>query len=235
VRADAQRNREAVLDAVDETFAPRGESVQMDEIAERAGLGVGTPTGTQTSRPRRLAITARRFEAMTSLARIAERIEDPWTAIETLLYSYLESAQPDTAFRLALLDPQEPNWDVIDAEKNAFAAIVERIVRRAVEADRLRADFRAEGFVLIPGSTSDRRRDAGHRGSLPAPPAARFTYTDQSSLPCVARGHRQLGAVTTGKPRMESTSPAGTRGASCPPHGSRSLHPARGVLRVWRG
>lgn len=150
LRADARRNREAVLDAAGELFARRGESVQMDEIAERAGLGVGTLYRHFADKQAlRAAIIGRRFEAMTGLARTAEQIEDPWTAFETLLYGYLESAQPDAAFRFALLGPQEPDWEEIDAEKNAFAAIVERIVRRAVDAGCLRADFRAGDFILI--------------------------------------------------------------------------------------
>jgi AcrR family transcriptional regulator len=150
LRADARRNRETILDAASELFARRGESVQMDEIAERAGLGVGTLYRHFADKQAlRAAIIGRRFEAMTGVARSAEQIEDPWTAFETLLYGYLESAQPDAAFRLALLGPQEPSWDEIDAEKTAFAAIVERIVQRAIDADHLRGDFSASDFILI--------------------------------------------------------------------------------------
>ncbi|MEU9428820.1 helix-turn-helix domain-containing protein [Streptomyces sp. NPDC048342] len=150
LRADARRNRETILDAASELFAQRGDSVQMDEIADRAGLGVGTLYRHFTDkRALRAAIIGRRFEAITSLARTAERIEDPWAAFETLLYRYLESAEPDAAFRFALLGSQEPDWDVIDAEKTAFAAIAESIVQRAVDAGRLRSDFRASDFVLI--------------------------------------------------------------------------------------
>lgn len=150
LRADARRNREAVLDAASELFARRGDSVQMDEIAQRAGLGVGTLyRHFADKRALRAAIIGRRFEAMTSLARTAEQIEDPWTAFKTLLYGYLESALPDAAFRFSLLGPQEPDWEDIDAEKTAFSEVVERIVQRAVEAGCLRADFRAYDFILI--------------------------------------------------------------------------------------
>jgi transcriptional regulator SbtR-like protein len=86
---------------------------------------------------------------MTGLARSAEEVQDPWEAFETLLYGYLESAEPDAAFRFALLGPEEPNWEDILAETRAFAAIVERIVRRAVDAGLLRADFRANDFILV--------------------------------------------------------------------------------------
>lgn len=42
LRADARRNRERVLEAANIVFASEGVSVQMDEIASRAGVGVGT-------------------------------------------------------------------------------------------------------------------------------------------------------------------------------------------------
>jgi AcrR family transcriptional regulator len=150
LRADARRNREAILDAAGELFARRGDSVQMDEIAERAGLGVGTLyRHFADKQAMRAAIIGRRFEAMTSLAESAEAIDEPWAAFETLLYGYLESARPDAAFRFALLGPQEPSWEEIDAEKTAFATIVDRITRRAVDAGHLRADFSGSDFVLI--------------------------------------------------------------------------------------
>jgi hypothetical protein len=57
--------------------------------------------------------------------------------------------ETDAAFRLAILSPDEPSWGEIDAEKNAFGAIIERIVRRNVDAGLLRADFSAGGFILI--------------------------------------------------------------------------------------
>jgi AcrR family transcriptional regulator len=150
LRADARRNRESVLDAAGELFAQRGDAVQMDEIAERAGLGVGTLYRHFADKQALLAaIIGRRFEAIYALARTAEETEDPWTAFESLLHGYLELAQGDAAFRFALLGPAEPHWSDIAAEKTDFAEITERIVRRAVEAGRLREDFTAEDFVLV--------------------------------------------------------------------------------------
>ncbi len=150
LRADARRNREAVLNAAGELFAQRGDAVQMDEIAERAGLAVGTLYRHFADKQALLAaIIGRRFEAMTTLARNAEDVEDPGAAFEALLYGYLNSAQTDTAFRYALRSPEEPSWNDIADEKDAFSAIVNRIVERAVNAGRLRPDFRGEDFILI--------------------------------------------------------------------------------------
>ena len=41
MRADARRNRDAILRSAGELFAERGSAVQMDEIAEHSGLGMG--------------------------------------------------------------------------------------------------------------------------------------------------------------------------------------------------
>jgi len=42
LRADAERNRQRVLEIAHEVFAAEGLSVRVDEIARRAGVGVGT-------------------------------------------------------------------------------------------------------------------------------------------------------------------------------------------------
>jgi AcrR family transcriptional regulator len=150
LRADARRNRDAILDAAGDLFAQRGDAVQMEEIAERAGLGVGTLYRHFADKQAlRAAIIGRRFEEMTFLAQGAEETGDPWAAFESLLYGYLEAVEPDAAFRFALLGPKEPSWADIEEQKAAFSAIVGRIVRRAVEAGRLRADFGHGDFVLI--------------------------------------------------------------------------------------
>src|SRR5579859_3112251 len=42
MRADAERNRQRVLEVAQAVFAAEGLAVPIDEIARRAGLGVGT-------------------------------------------------------------------------------------------------------------------------------------------------------------------------------------------------
>ncbi len=42
LRADARRNRTRVLDTAEEVFATDGIAVPIDEIARRAGVGIGT-------------------------------------------------------------------------------------------------------------------------------------------------------------------------------------------------
>src|SRR6185437_4641924 len=96
MRADARRNRQAVLDAARDLFAERGDAVQMDEIAERARLGVGTLYRHFADKRALLAaIVGYRFAVMTTVARTAEQLDEPWEAFRSLLVGYLESAEQE--------------------------------------------------------------------------------------------------------------------------------------------
>lgn len=150
IRADARRNRETILRTAGELFAERGTGVQMDEIAEHAGLGMGTLyRHFPTKRALLAAIVGERFRGMTELARAAAQIEDPADAFEALLRTYLEAAEHDAAFRLAVLGPLPPDWDALTQQKNDFVEIAEPIMTRAAAAGHVRADLTVNDFVLV--------------------------------------------------------------------------------------
>jgi AcrR family transcriptional regulator len=150
MRADALRNRELILATAGELFAQRGGVVQMDEIAERTGLGMGTLYRHFATKQLLLAaIVGRRFSAMAKLARLAEGIDEPGEAFEALLRTYLEAAEGDAAFRLVLLGPEEPDWAEIAGQKAEFGEVAERILGRAVAAGAVRSDLTFTDFILI--------------------------------------------------------------------------------------
>jgi AcrR family transcriptional regulator len=150
MRADARRNRETILAAAEKLFARNGTEVQMDELAEQAGVGMGTLyRHFATKQVLLAAIVGRRFAAMTELARAAERFPEPGASFEALLHSYLEAADGDAAFRYAILGPEKPDWDAIAEQKTGFAEIAERVIKRAVGAGVVRSDLNFEDFVLI--------------------------------------------------------------------------------------
>lgn len=150
MRADARRSRDAILAAAGELFAARGSEVQMDEIAEHAGLGMGTLYRHFATKQTLLAaIIERRIVAMIELAHAAEQITDPGRSFQTLLYSYLEAAERDAAYRYALIGPEKTAWEQITEPKAKFAAIAQRIVQRAADAGQVRSDLSFTDFVLI--------------------------------------------------------------------------------------
>src|SRR6201998_857578 len=80
-RADARRNHERVLAAAREAFAEGGESTALEEIARRAGVGIGTvyrhfPT-------RQALLEALYVSELEEVCRSAAELEDadPWKAL----------------------------------------------------------------------------------------------------------------------------------------------------------
>ena len=72
MRADARRNRERILEAARAEWAAHGRDVQMDDVAQRAGVGVGTlyrhfPTKIDARRRHRA------FEHFETICLLAER------------------------------------------------------------------------------------------------------------------------------------------------------------------
>jgi AcrR family transcriptional regulator len=170
LRADARRNRERIMASAGELFARHGNDAQMEEIAAHSGLGMGTLYRHFPSKQALLtAIVRERFAGMADLARAAEQISDPGEAFEAALRGYLEAAEGDASFQLALLGSSQPDWADLRQEKAEFRAVVTRIIDRAVAAGRVRADLTFADFPLIacgvmstmhfkPGSNADWRR-----------------------------------------------------------------------------
>lgn len=149
-RADVQRNREKILATAGQMFAEHGDMVQMDEIAKRAGLGLGTLyRHFPTKRALLAAIVAQRFEGMTELAQAAASIDEPEVAFLTLVHSYLEAAEQDAAFRVSLLGPENFDWADLAAQKDAFLDTAEPIISNAVKTGHLRSDFNVKDFIMI--------------------------------------------------------------------------------------
>jgi AcrR family transcriptional regulator len=81
LRADALRNRQRVLDVAEEVFAADGMSAQIDEIARRAGVGVGTIYRSfRTKETLFEAVITHGLEQLTGQARELATAEDPGAA-----------------------------------------------------------------------------------------------------------------------------------------------------------
>jgi AcrR family transcriptional regulator len=150
MRADARRNRERIMSSAGKLFARLGNEAQMEEIATDCGLGMGTLYRHFPNKQALLtAIVRDRFQGMSDLARAAEQIDDPREAFETALRSYLEAADGDAGFQLALLGSNEFDWEGVEQQKAEFAEVVSRIIARAVDSGDVRGDLTFADFPLI--------------------------------------------------------------------------------------
>src|SRR5690242_21615627 len=83
-RADARRNYERVLAAAREGFAEGGESTSLEEIARRAGVGIGT---LYRNFPNRQALLEALYvDEVEEVCRVAAELGDgvdPWDALSS--------------------------------------------------------------------------------------------------------------------------------------------------------
>jgi AcrR family transcriptional regulator len=86
LRADARRNRAKVLEAAEEVFASEGLAVPIDEVARRAGVGVGTVyRHFPTKQALFEAIVVAHIEALVEQGEGLCTAEDPGTALFTFI------------------------------------------------------------------------------------------------------------------------------------------------------
>ena len=79
LRADARRNRERILEAARYACAEHGSSVQMDDVARRAGVGVGTVYRHFPTKDALIeALVCEKMLTTTQNIRVALEIADPW-------------------------------------------------------------------------------------------------------------------------------------------------------------
>jgi AcrR family transcriptional regulator len=181
LRADARRNRERIMSAGRELFARDGPEAQMDEIAARAGVGIGTVYRHFPTKEALLTAMVRdRFQEFAEIATVAEDTVDPLHALETVMLRSSEAVEGDTGFQQAMMGSDQLEWEGIEEQKAALAAVITRIIGRAVDAGVVRDDFTFEDFGMVmcgitstmyykPGSADWRRHLAIVVGGLRPP------------------------------------------------------------------
>lgn len=148
LRADAQRNRDAILRAAREVFAESGVTAPLELIAKRAGVGRAT---LYRRFPTRDALVAAIFEAdMDELHRIARRDGDPALAFFAILEHTLELQRRNPAV-LEIFTTSTISKDVVQHGAIAFEAFLEQPLREAQAAGLVRADLEVKdvGTLLI--------------------------------------------------------------------------------------
>src|SRR5215475_14728741 len=89
LRRDAERNRQRILRAASEVFTTRGLQASLDDVAQHAGVGVGTVYRRFPDKESLVeALFEERIQAMAALAEKALAEPDAWTG----LVSFLEGA-----------------------------------------------------------------------------------------------------------------------------------------------
>jgi AcrR family transcriptional regulator len=139
-RADARRNYEKILAAAREAFAEGGESTALEDIARRAGVGIGT---LYRHFPNRQALLEALYvNEVEEVCRSASQLDrgDPWEALNgwfERLIGYLATKRALAHELLNYLDQDAPLFHVC---RTSLYAAGEPLLKRAQEAGAVRPD-----------------------------------------------------------------------------------------------
>ena len=147
-RADARRNREAVIAAARELFAEQGLDAQMPDIAKAAHVGVGTVYRHFRTKDELIAALADdRFERMAEKARKSLEAADPWESFCDFIRFSVAIQADDRG--LCEVMGSRPDLMGAAAEAAGLPDLAERLVKRAQRSGDLRRDLEWEDVPMI--------------------------------------------------------------------------------------
>ena len=139
-RADALRNYEKVLAAAREAFAEGGESTSLEEIARRAGVGIGT---LYRNFPNRQALLeALYLEEVDGVSRSATELEgaEPWEALSTWFERFITYLGTKRALAAELTNYLSPDADLFQVCRASLYDAGGPLLQRAQDAGVVRKD-----------------------------------------------------------------------------------------------
>jgi len=148
LRADARRNRKAVIAAAKRLFADEGLDAQMPDVAKAAKVGVGTvyrhfPTKDDLI----AALAAERFERLAEKAREGIAADDPWEG----LCEFIRFSAQIQADDRGLCEVMGSRPEVMSASAYAVGldGLCDELVKRAQRSGDLRTDLEWQDIPMI--------------------------------------------------------------------------------------
>jgi AcrR family transcriptional regulator len=149
LRADAERNRERVIETAREVFAELGLDVSTNEIARRAGVGVATLFRRFPTRDDLVAATfADKMHDYSEAIDEALADPDPWNGFCTYIERVCRMQADDRGFA-DVLTMTFPTAKAFEEERNRSASALGELLDRAKAAGKLRQDFAHQDVPLI--------------------------------------------------------------------------------------
>ena len=163
-RADARRNYDALVAAARAAFAEDGTGAPLEDVAERAGVGIGT---LYRHFPTRVALLEAVYvDEVEAMARAADGLSElpSWDALSQWLHQYVGFAATKRALNEALLEAA-PESDALLACRTALAEAGTALVERAQRDGVIRADTNfpdigrmVGGIAMIPTADPEQKQ-----------------------------------------------------------------------------
>jgi AcrR family transcriptional regulator len=146
-RKDALRNRERILDAATELVRSAGEKVPMAQIAEHAGVGVGTVYRNFPTREDLLgALVHRSFGLAVANARAAA--DQPGSALDGIRSFFLATLRDRERFVLPLHGGPAVFTPATRARQADVRTVLRALIERGQAAGELRGDLTPQDLIV---------------------------------------------------------------------------------------
>ncbi|SOD64511.1 transcriptional regulator, TetR family [Streptomyces zhaozhouensis] len=152
-RADARRNRERLLAEAQTTFAEHGTRASLEQIATRAGVGIGTLYRHFPTRQDLLeALLGARFDTLTATGRTLLATRPPEAALTEWTHAFVTATTTFRGLTAEVARPLDDETTRLHASCTAMREVGAELLRRAQESGTVRADVSpADFFVLVTG------------------------------------------------------------------------------------
>jgi AcrR family transcriptional regulator len=158
-RADARRNHDSILTAARKAFAEGGESTSLEEIARRAGVGIGTLYRHFPSR--QVLLETLYVNEVHEVCRSASQSEhDPWKALSVWCEGLIDYLTTKRALAQELLKYLDEDAALFQECRSTVYAAGEPLLKRAQDAGVVRSDVEfADVLHMLAGIS---RMPVGH-------------------------------------------------------------------------
>ena len=149
LRADARRNRERVLTAARAVFAEQGRDAQMDDVARRADVGVGTVYRHFPTKDALLnALSDELFAVVAAYVRTLMDSEDAWEAFLAAMWFGGEKTAGDRAFTEIMAASSDLPPRTCPGKEDLIVTTGE-LMARAKAQGRMRPDVVIDDIPLV--------------------------------------------------------------------------------------
>lgn len=150
LRADAARNQQRIIAAARELFADHGLEITLDDVAERAGVGVGTVYRRFANKKDLITeVFEQNLREFAEAADAAYRHPDPWFGLVEFFEYACRHMAVNRGFSSVMLELEEGNIDRFVVVRDRIKPTVTAIVDRAREAGVLAPGVEPSDFFAL--------------------------------------------------------------------------------------
>ena len=143
-RADAQRNRERILEVAKQAFTRSGANASLDDVAKEAGIGAGTLYRHFPSRDDLLvAVYRTEVEKLAAAAHSFAQAMSPVEALRAWMLLFIDYIATKKIIAPALNALAEGSSKVIEASYAQTHEAIRALVKRAIKSGDMRKDLDA--------------------------------------------------------------------------------------------